>query len=130
MDLKQFKLDKKAEKEGIWVEIGDGAKIKVARLGNPAYQGAIRRMGKPFARQMRHGGVDTDVLEGITRRAMARHILLDWEGLEVDGEAVEYSEKNALKLLTDYSAFYDLVSECAADNELFRADAQEEARGN
>lgn len=128
----KFKTDKKREQEGVWVDAGEGLKLKLARLGNPKYEALMQQLGKPYRRQIRNNTIDVDVLRGLTARALARHVLLDWSDLqdEETGEDITYSQEKALELLKNYRDFYDMVVELANDQQFFRDDYQAESMGN
>lgn len=132
MDIrKEFATDTIAENEGVWEEIGDGAKVLVARVGNKKWESAMERLRKPHLKKLRRRGrLSDDVAEKITIEAMADAVLLDWEGIEEDGEEIAYSKESATRFLTDYPEFRNMVYAIAADAELFRQELLEDAAGN
>lgn len=133
MKLSKFKTDKSMETEGVWVDVADGLRLKVARIGNPAYKTHIRRLGKPHVNMIRHANqaVDLDVMDALTVKAMAANVLLDWEGLEdEDGNPIPYSVKKAEELMTDVPDFRAMVEGFASDAELFRTEEMTDAAGN
>ena len=52
--------------------------------------------------------------------ALARAVLVDWEGLTERGEALAYTPEKAEALLRDMPTFRKLVEDCAGDIEGFR----------
>lgn len=132
MDIKkEFATDKVAENEGIWEEIGDGAKVLVARVGNKKWEAAMERLRKPHLKSLRRRGrLQDEVAEKITIEAMAEALLLDWEGIEEEGEVVAYSKENATRFLTDYPEFRNMVYGIASDAEVYRQELLEDAAGN
>lgn len=44
LELSAFKTDPEKDKNGVWFDIRDGLKLKVARLGNERYQRKIREL--------------------------------------------------------------------------------------
>lgn len=130
-NIERFATDEKLETEGVWVEAGSGLKLKIARLNNAAYEEELRRLGKPYMRQIRLGTVDGNVLETIAIKATAKHVLKGWEGLEDEnGKEIEYTTLKAEDILLKYRDFYKLVSEFAQEQELYRQEAMEDAEGN
>lgn len=127
MDLKQhFATDAEAEVEGVWHDLGDGARIRVARTGNPEYQQALRRVIGPYRLQMKRGTLSTDRLRALNIEIEAETILLDWEGLEEGGKKIKYSTENAARLLEEYPDFRQVVQELADELTHYRNGAAEE----
>ena len=44
MKISQFRTNEQKEKEGVWVKIGEDARIKVARLGNARYKELFQKL--------------------------------------------------------------------------------------
>jgi hypothetical protein len=130
MDINKFKTDKKKEEEGVWIEIGEEARIRVARLNNEKYKNHFRRTTKPYRRQIRNGNLSEDVAERLLIDAMANTILLGWENLTEDGKAIKYSIDNAKRILSESSDFRDLVADAAGEIEAYRIESLEESKGN
>lgn len=134
MDLNRFKADTTLEDEGVWVPIDTdgGAELKVARIGNRRYRETMARRLKPYRRAIRAGTLDDSVTERITAEVLAETVLLDWRGLERDGQNLPYSASTAAELLKDagYKDFRDLIVEMASDLENYRERDLEEAEKN
>ena len=131
MKISEFKTNTDAEKEGVWIEVGAGLRLRVARLGNPSYEAYIRKHGRKHLIQLKTGTLtdDKEVLE-LTRRAMARHVLVDWENLQDDdGINVEYSVERAEEYLA-IKDFMELVFKLSGERELFKQQRDEEDLGN
>ncbi len=126
MDIKKnFGTSLIQEEQGAWIDIGEGASIKVARAGNKANRALLKRLVAPHKLALRHDRVPDDVLEKITIETMAETILLDWKGIEEDGRPLLFSRDNALRLLTDYKDFREQVSSFSNDLATFQADRLE-----
>ncbi len=130
MDIHRFKTNKKKEEEGTWIDIGEGAKIKVARINNPRYKKYFQAITKPYRRQIRSGTLAEEVAEKLLIDAMANTILLEWEGFTQDKEEYPYSVANAKHFLAEFPDFRDIVSDAANEMEAFRDEDMEEAKGN
>lgn len=123
MDIsKKFGTSEKLENEGVWVDLGDGAQILVARAGNKENRELIKRLIAPHKVQLRHNKLPDEVLTKLTIEAMSTTILLDWKGIEENGKTVAYNRDNAIRLLTDYKDFRDQVSGFSNEMELFQAE--------
>jgi hypothetical protein len=127
MKISAFKTDRQRENEGVWVAIGDGARVKVARFNNERYKQTFLEVSKPYKVQVRTGTLQEEVAQGILRDCFARAILLDWEGLQDDeGNDIPYSEEAAKELLA-IPDFMSMIEDFANSRELYRREAQEQA---
>lgn len=127
MDIKKaFGTNENLERDGVWIDMGDGASVKVARSGNRENRAVVKRLLAPHKVALRNDKLSDDVIEKVTIEAMADTILIDWKGISEDGKAVPYTRDNAIRLLTDYKDFRDQVSAFSTELALFQ-DRQEEA---
>lgn len=137
MDIAKFRSDSRAEDEGLWVPLDgdggpDGARLKLARIGNRRYREAMQRRMKPYRRALRAGTLDEATAEAVTAEVLAETVLLDWRNLDLDGQRLAYSVETARRLLADpaFRDFRDLVVELAGDMEVYRAREIEDAEKN
>lgn len=132
MDLSKLRTDLNRESDGVWVDIGDGSSIKVARIGNPRHSAILRKLSAPYRRQINAGTLPDDVAFRISGEAMASAILLDWKALELDGTTLVYSQQAAKDLLCNQQLkdFRAMVQAAAEDEEAFRQSVIEEAEKN
>lgn len=131
MDLrKSFATDRQAEQEGTWVPIGEGCSLRVARVGNPAAEKLGRRLLAPHKAALRAGRFDEKEMRAINIRVIAETILLDWKGLYLDGDEVRHSTEEAIRVLTDFPDFRELVEKIADDADNFRTQALADSEGN
>ena len=131
MDIKkEYGTNKKLESAGVWIEVGDGAEIKVARNGNPEYTKMIEKLSRPYKKQIRRGTINGETFDKIIRKATAAHILVDWKGITEDEVEIAYSEAEAYRLITDYGDFREVVAENALDFQNFQEEEMEEEEGN
>jgi len=127
---KLFGTDSKKEQEGVVHEMGDGLKIKIARIGNPNYQKRFQVLSKPHRRALRRGTLSDEVAEKLLVKCLAETIVLDWEGLEEQGKPIPYSTENAIRILTDYPELRNYVNDIANELEGYQAEEDEEATEN
>lgn len=127
---KLFGTDKTKEQEGVIHEMGEGLKMRIARIGNPKYQKRFQALSKPHRRALRRGTLSDEIAEKLLVQCLAETIVLDWEGLEEDGVEIEYSTENAVKILTDYPELRNYVNDIANEMEGYQADDDEEAIDN
>jgi hypothetical protein len=130
MKISTFATDLDLEENGVWVDIGDGGMLLIARLGNPHHQAAIRRISKPHKALIRNKTINEELSDELLLKAMAEAILLDWKGLEDDkGKTIKYSKGAAYDLLRDLRDFRNLVTELANEQVSFRRE-EVAAEGN
>jgi len=130
-DIKKiYGVDKEAEISGVWHDMGDGVRVKIARIGNPQYQKEFQRISKPYRNSIRRRSLSDEVAERLLIDAMAKCIVLDWDGLEEDGVPIPYSVANAKRLLTEYRDFRDNINDFANEMEGFRQEEVEEGEKN
>jgi hypothetical protein len=130
MDVyKRFATDTKKENEGTWIDIGEGARLLVARAGNRKYG---RLLESKLTKHQRALDLKDEAAEKLSEQIMievlAESVLLGFEGLDFQGETLTYSLESAKKALS-VKDFRGYVSQLAGDIERFRV-AQEEALGN
>lgn len=130
MDLKTFRTDNAKEQEGTWVDLGDGARLKIARMNNPRYREVQQRKLQRYKMAARSKVVPDDVWEGILNELIAETILVDWEGITMDCEPYPYSVDHAKQALTDLKDFREMVIGFADDIANFKAELDEAIEKN
>lgn len=130
MKISTFATDLDLEENGVWVDIGDGGQLLVARMGNPRYLEVVRRISRPHKNRIRTKSINEELSDDILIQAMAEAILLDWKGLEDDkGKPIKYSKEAAYELMKGMRDFRNLVVEIASEQAAFRRE-ENEAAGN
>jgi len=127
---KLFGTDKTKEQEGVVHEMGEGLKVRIARIGNPKYQKRFQALSKPHRRALRRGTLSDEIAEKLLIQCLAETIVLDWEGLEENGKEVKYSTENAVRILTEYPDLRNYVNDIANEMEGYQEDDNEEAIDN
>ena len=97
--LKRFGVSLQAEREGVWHELGSGLRVKLARWGNPRFTKRFEELVSPHRADIEAGTLDADVDAQVMAKVMAETILLDWDGVEMDGKVVKYTTVDAEELL-------------------------------
>jgi hypothetical protein len=129
--FKTFGTDTKKEQDGVWIDLGDGGSMKIARMGNPDYIKEFQKITKPHRQAIRRGTLSEEVSQDLLVQAMAKHILLDWKGLKYnDGADIPYSVEEAKKMLSSLKDFRDYVTEMANAAENFKEEVDQEAEKN
>lgn len=132
-DIELLRTDTQKEEDGVWMEVplfGEMLNMRIARLGNKAYERALEARQKPYVQQIRAGTLSTDIQNKILIDCVARHVLKDWRDLTKGGEPFPYSVENAVWLLTSNSDLLNAVVKASADAEQYRAQMLEADAGN
>jgi len=98
----------------------EGGKVKIAKLGNPRFVAEVQRLQKPHLTMLRSGLDCSKIVDEITIKAMAKAIVLDWEGFELDGETFQYNQENAEMILREFSPLREFVSQVSSENNSFQ----------
>lgn len=127
-DINEFRLDKDAKLNGVWIDFGGSASIKIAAFDNPAFSDAFRKATKPY-NDLGKEISDDDQIE-IMSRTMSQFIVLDWKGI-FDGEKeLKYSSEAAFRLLKELEWIRSKIIVEAQKLENFREKAKEATSGN
>lgn len=129
MDLNELKTDPKKSEQGTWVRLDDTTRIKIARFGSERFQEAFRARMAPTKKVKGRKLSDQENNE-ITVDIILDSILLDWEGMQLNGEEVPFSEAREILLNKKYKDFRLMLAEVADDIENFREEELEADSGN
>jgi hypothetical protein len=133
VDLSKLKADDEKSK-GTWVPLAPGCSVKVAYTNSKEYRKELGKELRPFRGVLRRTG-DYDSVPEVDQEAIAikmlvDHTIFDWKGVQLpdkdSGELVEipYTRETAIRVLTDYPEFRQLIEEEAAKLANFRAEEQ------
>ena len=127
---KLFGTDASKEKEGVWYDLADGLRMRIARIGNPNYQKTFQKISKPHRRAIRRGTLPDEVAEKLLIQCMAETIVLDWSGVEDEGVVIPYSKEAVVTVLTKYPELRNYINDIANELEAFQEELDEEAVEN
>jgi hypothetical protein len=122
LDLKkEFELSDLAE-EGKWFSLGevdkDGkpvSRVKLRSTDSDTYNKALTR----FRRRTRSN--DDSSIRKITVNAMASALIVDWEGIDLEGKPLDCTFENRLMVLQEFRVFQDELLGLAADRSEFKS---------
>jgi hypothetical protein len=121
MDIKKlFGTDRKAEEAGVWVDIGDGARVKIARDTSTRYRERLREVLRPYRGSIAAGAMSDEQSHRLLAKAAAGTMLMDWEGIEMDGKPVPFSVDAAEQIMADMPDFYRAIEGFSKEAALFR----------
>lgn len=130
MDLNSLKTNRALETEGVWQPVLDG-EVRVARIDNPKAARLFQRYTRPYRRQIDNGTMDPAKQEEIMCRVLSEAVLLDWRGLEEDGQPLPpYSPEEGFRVLSEYRELRDMVRDYAQDAQAYRDHELEDAEKN
>lgn len=128
-DISNLQTNLELEENGVWLPLGQGAKVKVARLGNKKYLKELRSRYKANRAVLdMEDEAAADAGEQIAIEVYARAILKDWDGVSIDkGKTMlPFSVANAEKLLA-VKDFRERIKNYAESMENFQDKKEEEA---
>lgn len=120
------------ELTGVWVDIGDGGQLLIARANNIKYLARYRELTKPYWSQIRSDTLPLEELARIHVECLAETVLLNWKGIEEGNPSVDvpYSLAKAIEFLTKIADFRQLVTSIADQQYRFREEELEIAAKN
>lgn len=127
----EIATDPELETGGSWFDYM-GARWLVASSDRPEFQRHQRQLLIPHQRKAKGGKLSPNEVISITAPAVARWLLVGWDGVLVGGKALPFSAAKAHEILTD-ARFLELLRQIAnfandADN--FRRLEEDEDAGN
>lgn len=132
MKLSAFEQDVTKAEDGVWVNLGDGLEVKVARSGSARANKILERLTKPHQRAISSGAASDELLERLNAEHTAKAIIRGWKGLQdEDGNDIPYSEAKAFEIVLDpkYRDFRDPVLYLSREMETFRKEEVKDTVG-
>lgn len=132
MDLSKsyVEIDEKLAEDGVEVDLGEGAAIIVRPMRNEQFKKYLNSLLKPYERRIQQKRMDPKLQDDLTRKAVAKHVLIGWKGIEVDGKKVKYTPEKAEELMKRFDDFQEDVLIAAMSGETFRQEVVEENEKN
>lgn len=132
MDLSKsyVEIDDTLAEDGVEVDLGEGAAIIVRPMRNEAFKKYLNTLLKPYERRIQQKRMDPKLQDDLTRKAIAKHVLIGWKGIELDGKAVKYTPEKAEELMKRFDDFQEDVLTAAMSSETFRTEVVEENEKN
>ena len=120
-----YTLGKKINDEGVWKDYS-GARLKIGRAGSVEFLKAQEALERPYRKKIDRGTLSATVKRDINIRALARAILLDWDGVQ-DGEGnqVAYVEDIGVEALLNDPDLLEFVMDIAMDNANFAVEQEQ-----
>lgn len=128
-ELDSLFVDPEVGQEGVWVDFYGGSQLKLASIESMKYKSTMAKLARQHRIQLDEANEDsTELVQKITAEALAKCVLLDWKGIQIDGKPVPYTWQVGMDAIQKSSKFRDFVSERAADTSLFKKQLVEEVK--
>lgn len=129
---RQFKTSGKHESEGVWLDYGDGGRVRVARAGgsNKTYLKAMERLSRKHKRQLQLDILPSEVQQRVMREVVADTIVVEWEIKGENGEVIPGDRASIIKTFEDLPDFFNDVLLQAQNTALFKEHLDEADAGN
>lgn len=149
LGIGQKRIDESKATEGVWANIAwtptgyvwwlDGwvrpvgkdeptAQIRVARSGNQRTREYRRKALRPYRQLVRQmGELPEEASEKVLNDTLAHTVLMDWDGVEIDGEEPKYTPELGVKVFVADPEFREAVLDISGSAQAFRDDDIAEA---
>ena len=130
-----YGTDVTAEIEGVWFKSSfiDGFEMKIARAGNKVNEKLMRKLYKPYTKQLRAGrDLPDDVSDELSNELLVETILINWRGFPSQDGDIPYSKEAAYEILKDNSLkeLKKEIEEFSSDFARYQSAEDEELQGN
>lgn len=117
-----FKISEQASKDGVWFAISDEIQflVKPFSKSNPQIKKALEMYFKPYARQIDMGTLEQSKIQEIEIKVFVKACLVDWKGVEIDGELKDYSPELAIEFFQALPELYDTLMRYAEDTSNYK----------
>lgn len=131
MKLSQLAVDTGKSEDGVWFEYPhfEGVSFLIARMGNSSFSDYLQKHRK-LSRTLRS---DSEMMDTLTKKAVAETVLLNWRGIEDDnGEPLQYTPEIGFETFQNESMqpVYSFILQSASDMEAFQVEEEQEDTGN
>lgn len=126
-----FRSNRESEEDGVWMGLYETTDFKVRAFGAKAVLDLREKLMKPFQQMIRVGAkIPDEKNEEIGLKVLAGAILVDWKGVKIEGEAVEFSTESAYMLFKKLPKLANTIAAYAMDAQNFRDALTEDNAGN
>lgn len=129
----RYKTNRSAEEDGIWVDFGDGIKVKIRRMNSQHSKDTRQVLEKPYAAAFRGREMPQSLQEELMNKQLAQSIVVEWEGVEdptKEGKMLPFSQENVLRICAEVKDFRDDILTAAMERATFQTQILKESEGN
>ena len=119
---------KRYNDDGEWFDFTDNnetARLKIGRAGSVEFLKAQEALERPYRKKIDRGTLGAATKRELNLRALARAILMDWDGVSADGAAIPYSEEMGVTALSTNPNLLEFVMDTALDNDNFQTEREQ-----
>ncbi len=120
----RYKTNPQLENAGVWFAFPDcGAEFLVKRFGGanaPDVKKKMAKYYKPYAKQIEMNLFPEDKAKDIMIRIFVESCILDWKGIEINGEQKEFDVETCIELFKHLPELCDQLTELATDSVSYR----------
>lgn len=118
----KFKLDSSSIEDGVWYELAEdvGFRVRPFNSSNVKMKQAHDKYFKPHAKTIQLGGMSQEKIDDISIRVFVDACMVDWKGVEIDGEVKPYSPELAIELFKTLPDLLNTLLSCAEDKDNYR----------
>ena len=125
LDFK-FKTDKNLEKSGVWFKVADTEiKFLIRRFGGANEAEVKKAHAKyfaPKAKQIEANQLSDEEATELLIKTFVDVSLVDWSGVEIDGELAEFDKEKAVEIFKQYPELFQTIFEYAKDFQSYKED--------
>lgn len=120
-------VDPKLEQDGVWVEYDETTKFLIGGMNTPRYR-RVYREALDKARTIKRSRITDEQSDAINIEVMAKAVLLDWQGVHMDGAIYPATDENKIYVLTNCPQVREFIVARSTNFELFKRETVEEAK--
>jgi len=129
----RYKTNKTAENEGVWLNFGDGSRVKARSMSSPKVREYQSKLFKKYRQALSAGGgvLPPEMQDEMDIDLVATAVIADWEGIpNANGVIVPYARPTAMAILAELPEWRKEIQYLAGLAETYREAGFEEQLGN
>jgi len=128
-DLSDLMADAGTMEDGVWVDFYGDSRLKIASADSPKYNSYLARLARQNKIRLDDENPKYfDTIQSITATAKAKHILLDWENIKINGKKTPYSWEIGKEALLNSPKLREFVDDYSQDFRNFKKELEEEVK--
>jgi hypothetical protein len=110
-----YQIGKKIDDEGVWRSY-QGARLLIGRAGSNDFLKAQETLERPHRKKLDKGTLSSTIKRDLNIRAIARAILLDWDGVGDGDKLIAYTEELGYTQLGNDPDMLEFIIDISIDN--------------
>lgn len=131
--LDRYATNKSQEEDGVWVDFGDGIKVKIRRMNSKHSRECRARLEKPIAAKFRGRDYPLEIQEDLFNLQLAHSIIIEWEGVpdaKDPSKMAGNTPEERLAVLKAYPDFREEIAQASLERATFQDISKKDAEGN